>query len=107
VAALRATALGQGRRRRRLHLRVLRHRDCRAPQDVDAGARRVAGDDQTGRARRQDFTCRRCTARSGWRSWRDIAAAWEPSARNRDRLPPSRPSRTPNWGDLGRGRRSA
>jgi hypothetical protein len=43
VAALRAAALGQGRAGNRgLHLRVLRHRDCRAPQDVDAGARRMA-----------------------------------------------------------------
>jgi phage terminase large subunit GpA-like protein len=59
--------------------------DCRAPQDLDAGARRVARDDhRRQRARRRGFTCRRCTAR-----WAGAAGATLPprgrarSARNR------------------------
>lgn len=45
MVALRATALGQGATgNRRIHLRVLRHRDFRASQDVDAGAWRMAFD---------------------------------------------------------------
>ena len=77
VAALRATALGQGATgHRRLPLRILRHRHPRASQELDAGARRVAGHDgwlrQNGR-----FHLSSLYSPVGWRSWRDIAAAWE------------------------------
>jgi phage terminase large subunit GpA-like protein len=51
---------------------------CRAPQDLDAGARRVARDDhQKALARRQGSTCHRCTARWAGAVGASIAAAWE------------------------------
>jgi hypothetical protein len=75
VAALRATALGQGATgNRRLHLRVLRHRDCRASQDVDAGARRVARD---GGGQDGGLPPVVAVQPGGLAQWRDIAAAWE------------------------------
>ena len=98
VAALRATALGQGAAGdRRLHLRVLRHRDCRAPQDLDAGARRVARDPWTfGQDRGLHLSS--LYSPVGWRSWRDIAAAWEAAVRRVGiGLAAIKTFRTPNW----------
>jgi hypothetical protein len=60
-----------------LHLRVLRHRDCRAPQDVDAGARRMARDDHRWRGQDGRLSPVVAVQPGGLAFVRDIAAAWE------------------------------